>query len=399
VSDVAVSVNEVWKNFRLYHERNRYIKAAVLRGRRARYEEFWALKDVSFTVPHGSTFGIIGSNGSGKSTLLKCLAGILTPNKGSVTVNGRLSALLELGAGFHPELSGRENVYLNGAILGMSKRDIERRYDAIVEFAGLERFIDTPVKNFSSGMTVRLGFAIAAHVEPEILLIDEVLSVGDQSFQRKSSEKIEEFRREGRTIIVVSHGTSQLQQLCRDVAWLEKGKLRAVGPANDVIAEYTGDSYDSHDTGDTTLGRRWGSGKVMIESVETLDSTGVRSEMFVTGSTMEIRCNITAHTLVQDMVVYMAISTLNGNEIWSTSTRSVGFAIPRIHGPHSFSLEIPRLTLLEGTYLLTVALRNRTETNEFDHWEHGHKFDVHQQNRFDAGVVALDSTWSDDSRR
>ena len=191
MSNAAIQVSSVSKNFRLYHERNRYIKAALLRGRRARFEEFWALDDVSFDVEESATFGIIGSNGSGKSTMLKCLMGIYRPERGRIAVRGKIAGLLELGAGFHPELSGRENVFLNGAILGMSQKDITQQFDSIVEFAGLERFIDTPVKNFSSGMTVRLGFSIATHVEPEVLLIDEVLGVGDQAFQRKSSEKIE----------------------------------------------------------------------------------------------------------------------------------------------------------------------------------------------------------------
>jgi len=189
MSEPVITVESVSKNFRLYHERNRYIKAALLRGRRARFEEFWALNDVSFSVEESATFGIIGSNGSGKSTLLKCLMGIYRPERGRIAVRGKIAGLLELGAGFHPELSGRENVFLNGAILGMSQKDITQQFDSIVEFAGLERFIDTPVKNFSSGMTVRLGFSIATHVEPEVLLIDEVLGVGDQAFQRKSSEK------------------------------------------------------------------------------------------------------------------------------------------------------------------------------------------------------------------
>ncbi|MEL0284290.1 MAG: ABC transporter ATP-binding protein, partial [Ilumatobacter sp.] len=193
MSASAVAVRDLWKSFRLYHERNQFLKAAILRGRRARYEEFWALKDVSFEVPVGTTFGVIGSNGSGKSTLLKCLAGILVPERGEVEISGRISALLELGAGFHPELSGRENVFLNGAILGLSKKEIAARFDSIVDFAGLEDFIDSPVKNYSSGMFVRLGFAVAAHVEPEVLLVDEVLSVGDEAFQRKSAEKIEQF--------------------------------------------------------------------------------------------------------------------------------------------------------------------------------------------------------------
>ena len=214
MTNSAISVNSLSKNFLLYHERNRYIKAALLRGRRAKYEEFWALSDVSFEVAHGATLGIIGSNGSGKTTMLKCLTGIYTPDKGRIRIDGKVAALLELGAGFHPELTGSENIYLNGAIIGMSKRDVQSKFSSIVEFAGLERFIDTPVKNFSSGMVVRLGFSIAAHVEPKILLIDEILSVGDQDFQRKSSPKIEEFRREGRTIVVVSHSLGLVQQLC-----------------------------------------------------------------------------------------------------------------------------------------------------------------------------------------
>ncbi|NDG77768.1 MAG: ABC transporter ATP-binding protein, partial [Acidimicrobiia bacterium] len=227
-------MESLWKSFRLYHERNRYLKAAMLRGRRARYEEFWALRDVAFQVPHGETVGIIGSNGSGKTTLLKCLTGIYTPERGRVQIDGNIAALLELGAGFHAELSGTENIYLNGSILGMSKKEIDAKFDSIVEFAGLEQFIDTPVKNFSSGMVVRLGFSIATHVEPEVLLIDEILAVGDQAFQRKSTEKIEQFRREGRTILVVSHSLGLVQQLCNTVVWLEKGNVKRIGPAAEV---------------------------------------------------------------------------------------------------------------------------------------------------------------------
>ncbi|MFM8529754.1 MAG: ABC transporter ATP-binding protein, partial [Ilumatobacteraceae bacterium] len=197
----AVEVSGLWKKFRLYHEKNQYLKAAVMSGGRSRFEDFWALRDVSFEVPEGEAFGIIGSNGSGKSTLLKCLAGILTAEKGTVHTAGRVAALLELGAGFHPDLSGRENIGLNGAILGMSRTEVQSKFDDIVEFAGLEKFIDTPVKNSSSGMVVRLGFAVAINVEPEILIIDEVLAVGDEEFQQRCFQKIEQFRREGRTII------------------------------------------------------------------------------------------------------------------------------------------------------------------------------------------------------
>ena len=393
MSDVAITVDGVWKSFRLYQERNRYIKAALLRGRRARYEEFWALQDVSFEVKHGETFGIVGSNGSGKSTMLKCLSKILYPNKGGVQVNGRLAALLELGAGFHYELSGRENVYLNGAILGMTRRDLDARFDDIVQFAGLEKFIDTPVKNYSSGMVVRLGFAIAANVDPEILLIDEVLSVGDQSFQRKSSEKIEEFRREGRTIVVVSHGMGQMKQLCERLAWLDKGVLKMLGPADDVIAEYTGSSYDTQASTESSMGRRWGSGGASITSVEIRDEHDAPSEVVHNGKQMSIVVAYDSHKLIQDLVVYVKMTTLNGIDVWSTSTKNNGIALPKVHGSGSVSLTLDSIPLLEGTYLLSVALRNGNELNEFDHIEHGYKFDVHQTNRFDEGIVGINAKW------
>ena len=254
----AVVVDGLWKSFRLYEEKNQYLKATILKGRRARYREFWALKGVDFEVPHGQTFGVIGPNGSGKSTLLKCMAGILRPEKGRATLHGRVSALLELGAGFHMELTGRENVFLNGAILGFTKREIELRFDDIVAFAGLEEFIDTPVKNYSSGMFVRLGFAVAAHVEPEVLLIDEVLSVGDESFQRQCAEKIEQFRTDGRTIVFVSHGLGQVEQLCERVAWIDHGDLADIGPAADIITKYRGESHDAERV-QGELGTRWGS--------------------------------------------------------------------------------------------------------------------------------------------
>ena len=398
MSDIALSANEVWKNYRLYQERNRYIKAAILRGRRAQYEEFWALKDVSFEVKHGETFGIIGSNGSGKSTMLKCLAGILYPNKGSVKVNGRLAALLALGAGFHPELSGRENVYLNSAILGMNRKDVALRFDDIVAFAGLEKFIDTPVKNYSSGMAVRLAFSIAANVEPEILLIDEVLSVGDESFQRKSWEKIEEFRREGRTIVVVSHGMGQLQQLCTSVAWLDKGILRENGNTNNVIAGYTGSSYDTQASTESSMGQRWGTGDALISSLEIRNEANELSEVINTGAGMKIVVNYDSHTLIEDLVVYIKFTTLQGVDVWATSTRNNGIALPRVHGGGSVTLSVDSLPLLEGTYLLSAALRNASETTEFDHWEHGYKFDVFQSNRFDEGIVGIDAKWSAERR-
>jgi lipopolysaccharide transport system ATP-binding protein len=234
----GVVVEHVSKRFRLYRERNQSLKSAILRGRASIAEEFWAVRDVSFEVPHGETFGLIGRNGSGKSTLLKTLARIYHPDEGRIRMNGRVAALLEVGSGFHPELSGRENVFLNGSILGLSRKEIAARFDEIVDFSGVEEFIDQPVKNYSSGMYVRLGFAVAINVRPDILIVDEVLAVGDGAFRKKSAAKFRELMSEGRTVILVSHSLSQIREMCHSVAWLERGRLRAHGDAAQVTADY-----------------------------------------------------------------------------------------------------------------------------------------------------------------
>ena len=388
----AVAVTGLWKSYRLYHEKNQYLKAAILRGRRARYEEFWALKGVDFAVPTGATFGVIGSNGSGKSTLLKCLAGILVPEKGAVDVHGRISALLELGAGFHPELSGRENVYMNGAILGMSRKEITTRFDDIVEFAGLEDFIDTPVKNYSSGMYVRLGFAVAANVEPEVLLIDEVLSVGDESFQRRCAEKIDEFRRDGRTIVFVSHGLAQVEQLCEHVAWIDKGELRMLGPAADVISSYQGDSHRATRV-EGEQGSRWGSGEAQIVEVQLRDGDGAAQSVLTSLEPAAIHVDLTAHTPLQDVVVGVRIDSLHGGPVWGTSTRRSGKTIGLIDGPATVEVSIPSLPLLEGVYDLTVALTDHTEVHPYDHWERRVRFEVRQYRTYDSGLVSIPTEW------
>jgi len=392
-SGPAIVVDGLWKSYRLYHERNQYLKAAVLRGRRARYEEFWALKGIDLAVPRGSTFGVIGSNGSGKSTLLKCLAGILTPDRGKVTANGRLSALLELGAGFHPELTGRENVFMNGAILGLSKRDLIERFDDIVGFAGLEEFIDTPVKNYSSGMFVRLGFAVAAHVEPEILLIDEVLSVGDESFQRRSAEKIDEFRRDGRTIVFVSHGLSQVAQLCETVAWIDKGDLRMVGPASEVIAEYRGDSHDAVHV-DGERGSRWGSGEVQIVGIQILDAQGQPTEVLNTLEPARLVFELSAHMPVQDIVIGVRIDVMGGPLVWGTSTRRSSTTIGLVQGSGRVEMDIASLPLLEGVYDLSASVSDQTEHHPYDHWERKIRFEVRQYKSFASGLVDMPVSWN-----
>ena len=233
-----VSVNHLSKKFRLHHERNQSLKSAVLRRSISKFSEFTALSDVSFEVQQGKTFGLIGSNGSGKSTLLKCLAKIYTPTSGSITYNGSMAALLEVGSGFHHELTGRENIYLNGSILGMSKKEITSKFDEIVDFSGVEQFLDQPIKNYSSGMYVRLGFSVAISVQPDILVVDEVLAVGDENFQRKCFSKFEEMKISGKTIILVTHSMDTVIKMCDEVAWLEKGTLREVGNPRKLVDDY-----------------------------------------------------------------------------------------------------------------------------------------------------------------
>ena len=238
MSDWAVRVSDVSKRFRLYHERNQTLKSAILRGKTSKHEDFWALKDISFDVVEGHTHGLIGSNGSGKSTLLKCLAKIYWPTSGSIEYRGRMASLLEVGSGFHLELSGRENIYLNGSILGMSKKEIDSKFDEIVDFSGVERFLDQPVKNYSSGMYVRLGFSIAINVDPDILVVDEVLSVGDEDFQRKSFAKFLEFKKRGKTVILVTHNMAVVEDICDSVTWINNGQMMKTGPAKEVVGDY-----------------------------------------------------------------------------------------------------------------------------------------------------------------
>jgi ABC-2 type transport system ATP-binding protein len=393
MSNSAVSVENVWKYFRLYHEKNQYLKSTLLRGRRARYDEFWALKGVDFEIPFGSTFGIIGSNGSGKSTLLKCLAGILSPDKGSVSCNGRMAALLELGAGFHPDLSGRENIYLNGAILGMTRSEIDRKLEEIIDFSGLEKFVDTPVKNYSSGMVVRLGFAVATNVDPEILIIDEVLAVGDESFQHRCHEKIESFRQEGRTIILVSHGLMQVAQLCSTVAWLEKGVIQEIGPSYEVIGKYAGQSHDAAPKVEGEIGERWGSHEAEITRAEFVNVDGVPVHVLKTGEPISLQIDYRAHMPIKEPVFGIRITHLHGTNVWGSNTKRMGFQPATLNNSGTITLNIPELPILAGTYDLTVALTDQHETYEYDHWERRVRFDVVQYNSFDEGLIQINANW------
>ena len=389
----AVSVRNVSKRFRLYHEKNQYLKTALLRGRRARYDEYQALNGISFDVQQGSTFGIIGSNGSGKSTLLKCLTGILTPEQGSVEVHGHIAALLELGSGFHPDLSGRENVFLNGAILGMSRKELDEKFDEIVDFAGLKQFIDMPVKNYSAGMTVRLGFAIAINVNPEILIIDEVLAVGDDEFQLKCYEKIDQFRRAGKTIIIVSHGLGDIQRICDQVAWIEKGVLQRVGDPAVVVPEYLSTSRSGTAASEPSSGQQWGTGEVQFSSVTFLDDTGQQSSTLRTNAAATVRVAMDSSVTLENSLLTLRISDLNNDNVWMSNSNQNDTPLPLRPGRQIVDVTLPVLPLLDGVYELSLAIGNMSGSQEYDHWEKRVKFNVHQRRTIESGIVSIHSTW------
>ncbi len=389
----AVVVDHLSKRFRLARESNNSLKAAIMRGgRRVDVREFWALRDVSFEVPKGSSLGLIGENGSGKSTMLKCMARILVPTEGTAKVEGKMSALLELGAGFHPELTGRENVFLNGAILGLSQKELRKRFDEIVHFAGIEQFIDEPVKNYSSGMYVRLGFSVAINVDPEVLLVDEVLAVGDEAFQRKCNEKFADLRAEGKTIILVSHGLAQVQNLCDTVVWFEHGHLKMVGEAVDVIREYTASVQVDREADGT--GARWGSGEGRITGVELLDGTGKAVTRVRSAEPVTVRIHYQMHEPIVQPVFCLAIDTIEGVHVTGPNTRDAHCVPEKLDGEGSVDLEIDTLRLLPNTYDLTLSLFDYHLMHPFDFRQRVLRFDVERGPSDEAeGLVSLGGRW------
>jgi ABC-2 type transport system ATP-binding protein len=395
----AVEVQGVSKRYRLYHERNQSLKVSLLRGRRGSFEEFWALRDVSFDIPAGTTFGLIGENGSGKSTLLKCMARILRPDAGRIAVHGKVSALLELGAGFHPELSGRENVYLNGSILGLGRKELDRIFDDIVGFAGLEQFIDMPVKVYSSGMYVRLGFSVAINVDPDVLLVDEVLAVGDEEFQRRCGEKFADLKASGKTIVIVSHALGSVRNLCDQVAWLEHGVLKDVGEPGNVVDHYVGEVHAERVAEDGD-GSRWGSGEGRVEHVEILDAAGRATAQVRTGDPVTIRFHYATTTPIERPVFGMALHRIDGVHVTGPNTREAGCVPDRIDGSGVVDLRIDRLLLLPGTYDVTASLYDYSCLHAYDFRHRAFRFDVEAgEPREEYGLVSLGGQWDVDAMR
>ena len=401
----AIRFDHVSKKFALRRERPQsfqelFLSLLRLQGRPSRPEPYWVLSDVSFDIQMGEAVGFIGRNGAGKSTVLKLMSRIIEPTCGRVEVNGRLGALLELGAGFHPELTGRENIYLNGSILGLHHDEIRRKLDQIIDFAELELFIDVPVKHYSSGMYVRLGFSIAAHTNPEIVLIDEVLAVGDARFQHKCLDKIAQLRREGVTIVVVSHDLASIQSLCKKAIWLEGGRVQACGqPAEVVMAYLNKVACEENLEGESSLpklasGNRWGTGRVQITAVKLLDGSGEPSRVFVTGSSLEIRLRYRAREWVEDPIFGTSIHHQNGQLVSGPNTGFSHVRIPSIEGEGVVAYHIPSLPLLVGTYQVSVACHKRDDTEMYDYHDRAYSFRVYPGRSLERyGLITTCGQW------
>lgn len=395
----AVTVTDVSKSFRIYSDRSRSLKGTVLHRGRNRYEDFQALKNISLEIPEGKTFGLLGHNGSGKSTLLKCIARILTPNSGTIVSRGRIAAMLEVGSGFHPELSGRENIFLNGSILGMSRKEIAAKFDEIVDFSEIGDFIDQPVKNYSSGMYVRLGFSVSIHVEPEILLVDEILAVGDLDFQDKCRAKFAEFKQSGRTVVIVSHGLEEMKSFCDEVAWLDHGKIREIGDPLQIINKYSDLSHQVHAV--EGGGSRFGSGEAQISSIELLDSDNRETHLVQTGDSVTIRLHYTAHKTIEEPVFGTSIETRDGLFIWGFHGRDDNF-VPQTISPGQGYLDvsIPRLMLRPNSYVLSASIQDRHASGPIDILRKATYFDVGVGPYMESGgIIALNAHFSQISPR
>lgn len=359
----AIVVDHVSKEFRFRDEQRNSIKEVFVRGLGGKPRKFLAVDDVSFTIDRGKTFGLVGHNGSGKSTMLKMLAGVYRPTSGSVMVDGKVSALLELGAGFHGELTGRENIRLNGAILGFSKKKINETIDEIVDFAAIGDFIDVPVKVYSSGMYVRLGFAIAVMMNPEILIVDEIIAVGDEEFQRKCFDYLYKLRREGSTIALVTHALGLARELCDEGIWMDHGRCKLVGSINDVVDSYLvevnrkeQEQLEAEGPKELIILDRQGSGEVRITNVQFIDSEGHDAVVLHPGGNYVVRVHMEARTDVEDVGVGIAVNLESGLMLAGpNSDQDLRlYNVPR--GESFIDFNIPNLLLQPGVYWWSASL-------------------------------------------
>ncbi|CAN5440019.1 ABC transporter ATP-binding protein [soil metagenome] len=416
----AIKVEGVSKKFRLQTDKAHSVKELVTRrDRSAGVDEFWALRDVSLEIEQGSMYALVGHNGCGKSTLLRCMAGIYRPTEGNVQVKGRISTLLELGAGFHPDLTGRENVYMNATILGMSKKQIDASFDDIVDFAGVGEFIDSPVKIYSTGMFVRLGFSVAVHVPPEILIIDEVIAVGDEEFQRKCFDHLYTLRKQGVTVVVVTHGMNTVQTMCDRAIWLDHGVVQLEGEAPKVAQAYlrsVNQAEADHptqnivtktldedgevevepepDTGIAAEGEHWGSGELRITDVEFLGPDGTPIEVLPSGSPLRIRVGYESTQPIENPNFGLAMHSEGGVHVTGTSTRLSKLLTGVIDGVGSVEYVTDHLPLLPGTYMVSIAVEDQHSQHTFDRYDLGWRLRVRQDSDLVMhGLVDIGGEW------
>lgn len=393
----AIEVRDVSKRFRLYQEQFSSLKQRMMHGGKVPFEDFWALKNIEFNVDEGSTFGLLGHNGSGKSTLLKCIAGIITPTSGEIVTRGRVAALLELGAGFQAELSGRENIYLNASLLGMSRTFVDARFDEIVAFAELEPFIDNQVKYYSSGMYVRLGFAVAVNMEPDILIVDEVLAVGDELFQRKCLDRVKEFQREGRTIVVVTHSADMIRQVCTEAAVLDRGVMVGNGTPGEAVRSYREHllrrkAYAEADEMSSLIGLADDpNGAVVVErsghhgrTDSGLQITKVRLEYpdmdehpyLKTGESLTMRVEYHADGRLDDVLAGVSVYDREGRVLFGANNRWFPADLVLEPGAGEIVFEFDHIPLLDGSYPVTIGLVTHDEGIVYDWWEQQISFGV-----------------------
>jgi ABC-type polysaccharide/polyol phosphate transport system ATPase subunit len=410
--ETAIAVTGVSKSFRIYRSRETTLKETVLRRRRGVYEEFTAVDDVSFSVPTGQALGIFGRNGSGKSTMLKMLARILSPDRGTIEVKGRVAALLEVGAGFHPEYSAVENIFLSGAIYGMSREQLEPRVGEIIAFAQLERFADNPVKTYSSGMYARLGFSIAINVDPDVLLVDEVLAVGDESFRSRCYERMLSFRENGKTLILVTHDLGAIASFCDRAIWLDEGKVRGEDTPEAITRRYVAEVTAQEELWSA---QQAAAGRGLVTFHQPINDTvpisltsmsiaaedGTERDVFHNGEAIRIRAHYTAHKPVRSPIVEIAMHRHDGTHVTSASTRTGAFDPGDVlEGEGFLEWAIDDLRITPGSYYLSPKLIDQTGLHVLDEQERWYRFQVRQGRYLETGGVAImPSTWSHERTR
>ena len=402
----VIEVKDVTKSFKVYLDKGSQLKERLLFRKRSRYEERKVLRGISFSVKKGEAIGLIGHNGCGKSTTLKLLTRIMYPDSGSIKMQGRVSSLIELGAGFHPDMSGRENIYTNAAIFGLNKKEIDSRIQSIIDFSELKDFIDNPVRTYSSGMYMRLAFSVAINVDADILLIDEILAVGDANFQSKCFNKLREIKSQGTTIVIVSHSLGQIEQICDRSIWIHEGLIKAEGPPKEIDLEYldymsrkiqdrnkkSEEADGTEEPAENKDGKRWGSGEARIKRIRSFASDGTEQSVFRVGEDIRLVVDYTVKKPVQDAVIGFGIFDMNGVQCYGTNTRIDKLPELTLTKDGTAEITMKNVQLLSGEYMIDIAIE-QGEGIPVDYYRQAYKIQMLSAYG-DAGIARVDHTWN-----